>query len=145
MTVWIVGALLIVMLSPLVWLVPSRRQQGQMNLRLAARRGGLAMQLSRQEWPHWLVPEPPNSCAQYHRPRRRDRQDSWCYWQQAPGQWVNRWREPCTDPLLIEQFATLPGDVYMIEAGPRMLALCWGERGDEAMLQRIAAVLKALA
>lgn len=59
MTVWIVVSILAVMLSPLAWLAPSRRQGGRMALRMEARRIGLAMQLAPQEWPHWLQPEPP--------------------------------------------------------------------------------------
>ena len=70
MTVWIVVSILLVVLSPLAWLRPSRHQSGRMALRMEARRIGLAMQLAPQEWPHWLGQEPPSPCAQYHRPRR---------------------------------------------------------------------------
>ena len=70
MTVWIVVSILAVVLSPLAWLRPSRHQSGRMALRMEARRMGLAMQLSPQQWPHWLKQEPPSPCAQYHRPRR---------------------------------------------------------------------------
>ncbi|MES2818481.1 MAG: hypothetical protein V4812_05770 [Pseudomonadota bacterium] len=144
--VWIiVVGLVAVMLSPLAWLMPSRRQQGQMEMRLAARRMGLAMQLVRQEWPHWLAHEPPNPCPQYHRARRDGHQDSWCYWQLAPGQWVNQWREPCVDPRVAKHLVELPADVFKVEAGPRMLALCWGERGEVEALSRVAASLAALA
>jgi len=145
MTLWIVVLLLALLLSPLAWLVPSRRQLGRMELRLAARRMGLAMQLSAQDWPHWLPQEPPSPCAQYHRARRAGRTDSWCYWQVAPGQWLNRWREPCTDAALLEQLAGLPADVFKVEAGRQMIALYWGERGEQETLQRIAALLAALA
>lgn len=71
MTTWLVILLLAVMLSPLAWLMPSNRQRGKMALRLEARRLGLAMQLARQDWPHWLESAPPTSCAQFHCPRRR--------------------------------------------------------------------------
>jgi len=145
MTLWIVVLLLAVLLSPLTWLVPSRRQRGQMELRLAARRMGLGMQMSRQDWPHWLPQEPPSPCAQYHRGRRSGRTDSWCYWQERPGQWVNQWREPCADSVLIEKFSSLPADVFKIEADKQMVALYWGERGDNEVLKRIAALLAALA
>lgn len=70
MTVWIVVSILAVVLSPLAWLRPSRRQSGQIALRMEARRMGLGMQLAPQEWPHWMDPQPPSPCAQYHRPRR---------------------------------------------------------------------------
>ncbi|MBC9251380.1 hypothetical protein A9179_13980 [Pseudomonas alcaligenes] len=145
MTGWIVVLLIAVALSPLVWLRPSRRQSGQMAQRLAARRMGLAMQLSQQEWPHWLEVEPPPSCAQYHRPRRPGRSDVWSYWQTAPGQWLNQWREPCADTALLERLSTLPADVYKVEASQQMLALYWGERGGEEALQRVAEVLAAVA
>ncbi|WP_373388606.1 hypothetical protein [Pseudomonas alcaligenes] len=145
MTWWIVLLMVAVALSPLVWLRPSRRQSGQMAQRLAARRMGLGMQLSQQEWPHWLSGSAPDNCAQYYRGRRAGRSDSWSYWQTAPGQWCNQWREPCVDAVLLAHLQTLPADVYKVEAGPQMVALYWGERGGEAELQRIAELLAALA
>ncbi len=145
MTFWIVALLVGVALSPLAWLRPSRRQSRQMELRMQARRIGLAMQLSREEWPHWLSSEPPSPCAQYHRARRAGHQDCWCYWQVAPGQWLNQWREPCEDARVLAQLQSLPADVFKVEAGKQMIALCWGERSEPQALERIAAVLLALA
>lgn len=144
MTLWIVLLLLLAALSPLVWLVPSKGQRGRMELRLQARRMGLAMQLSRQDWPHWLAQEPPHSCAQYHRPRLRGH-EAWCYWQSEPGHWVNQWREPCEDASVLAHLVGLPKDVYKVEASSQMIALYWGERGTPEDLQRIADTLKALA
>ncbi len=143
-TLWII-LLLAVLLSPLVWLLPSHRQRGQMDVRLAARRRGLAMNLSRQDWPHWLERTPPNPCAQYHRARRPGRSDTWSYWRHPSGEWLNQWREPCTDERLLAQFASLPVDAYRIEAGTQMIGICWGERGGADDLDRLAAVLDALA
>jgi hypothetical protein len=145
MTVWIILSIIAVVLSPLVWLRPSRSQSGRMAMRMAARRMGLAMQLIPQEWPHWLATEPPSPCPQYHRPRSARAPDVWVYWQTEEGVWVNQWREPCADPRLLAQFKTLPADVYKIEAGLRLIAVYWAERGEPEVLQRIAAVLKALA
>ena len=145
MTVWVVVSILALILSPLAWLRPSRNQSGRMALRMEARRMGLNMQLAPQQWPHWLPKEPPSPCPQYVRPRRQGRADSWSYWQTAPGTWLNQWREPCADPVLAEHFARLPESVYKVEAGPQMIALYWGERGETAVLQDIASVLKALA
>lgn len=144
MTFWVVVLLVGAALSPLAWLRPSRRQSRQMELRLEARRMGLAMQLSREEWPHWLLHEPPSPCAQYHR-GRRGYQDTWCYWQLEPGQWLNRWREPCEDARLLAQLQSLPADVFKVEAGPQMIALYWGEKPEPQALERIAAALLALA
>jgi ubiquinone biosynthesis protein Coq4 len=145
MTVWIVLSIIAVVLSPLVWLRPSRSQSGRMAMRMQARRMGLAMQLIPQEWPHWLPTEPPSPCPQYHRPRTAREPDVWVYWQREPGVWVNQWREPCEDPRLLEQFTTLPADVHKGEAGKQLIALYWAERGEPDVLQHIAAVLKALA
>lgn len=116
-----------------------------MAMRMQARRMGLAMQLIPQEWPHWLPTEPPSPCPQYHRPRTARTPDVWVYWQMEQGVWVNQWREPCEDARLLEQFKTLPADVYKVEAGKQLIALYWAERGEPEVLQRIAAVLKALA
>ncbi|MDG6402011.1 hypothetical protein QCD79_18560 [Pseudomonas quasicaspiana] len=145
MTFWIILSIVGVMLSPLVWLRPSRQQGGRMALRMEARRMGLAMQLSAQYWPHWLAKEPPSPCAQYHRPRRGSKPSVWAYWQAKPGVWLNQWREPCEDAALLAHFNTLPADVYKVEADQQMITLYWGEKGEAEVLQRIAAVLKALA
>lgn len=145
MTVWIVLSIICVMLSPLVWLKPSRGSSGKMALRMQARRMGLTMQLAPQEWPHWLDRQPPDPCAQYCRPRRGRKAACWAYWQSAPGAWVNRWREPCEDEMLARHLATLPADVYKVEADSRMIALYWSEKGEPEVLQRIDEALKALA
>ncbi|MEX5607714.1 hypothetical protein ABFV58_06705 [Pseudomonas protegens] len=145
MTVWIVVSILAVVLSPLAWLRPSRRQSGLIALRMEARRMGLTMQLAPQEWPHWLGQEPPNPCPQYHRPRRSGQPVCWSYWQIAPGNWVNQWREPCVDEPLLKHFQALPAGVFKVEADKQMIALYWNERGEVSVLQDIASVLKALA
>lgn len=145
MTAIVVLSIICVMLSPLVWLRPSRQQSGRMAVRMEARRLGMAMQLAPQEWPHWLAKEPPSPCAQYHRPRRGSQVACWEYWQSEPGVWLNRWREPCEDVELINHFNTLPADVFKVEADAQMIALYWGERGEPQVLQRIDAVLRALA
>lgn len=145
MTVWIVVSILLVVLSPLAWLRPSRGQGGRMALRMEARRLGLTMQLANQQWPHWLDPQPGSPCAQYCRPRRGKAPATWAYWQTAPGIWVNQWREVCQDEALLAHFGKLPANVYKIEAGPQMIALYWGEKGEASVLQEISAVLKALA
>ncbi|EPN63663.1 hypothetical protein A245_11492 [Pseudomonas syringae pv. actinidiae ICMP 19096] len=41
--------------------------------------------------------------------------------------------------------ATLPADVFKVEADNQMIALYWAERGEPEVLQRIDAMLKALA
>lgn len=145
MTVWIVVSILAVVLSPLAWLRPSRHQSGRMALRMEARRMGLAMQLAPQAWPHWLKQEPPSPCAQYHRPRRGKVPALWSYWQLEPGVWVNQWQEACVDEQLLAHFATLPANVYKVEADRQMIALCWGEKGEVSDLQVIDTLLKALA
>ena len=145
MTVWIVLSILALILSPMAWLRPSRNQSGKMGLRMAARRMGLAMQLAPQAWPHWFGQPAPDPCAQYHRPRRAGRVDEWSYWQSTPGEWLNQWREPLADERLQAQFGRLPANVLKVEATRQMLTLYWGERGEEEVLQDIAAVLDALA
>lgn len=145
MSPWIVLLFIAIALSPLSWLVPSRRQRGLADVRMQARRMGLAMQLMPQDWPHWLEFLPPSPCPQYYSAGRRGRQDSWCYWQAEPGKWLNKWREPCADAELLELLKQLPKDVYKAEANVQMVALCWGERGSEEELQTIADFLKARA
>ncbi|WP_312935457.1 hypothetical protein [Pseudomonas sp.] len=145
MTVWLVVSILALILSPLAWLRPSRKQSRQMDLRLEARRAGLGMQLAPQQWPHWLEKQPPSPCPQYHCARRAGRTDTWSYWQASPGVWSNQWREACAEPRLLAVFSGLPESVYKVEADPRMLAIYWGERGDEQVVQTIKDALTALA
>jgi hypothetical protein len=142
MSVWLILLIVAFVLSPLSMLMPSRRQRGRMDVRLQARRTGVAMQLSSEQWPYWLIEEPPGQCPQYYRARSRGRQDCWCYWQIEPGQWLNKWREPCTDAPLVEQLSSLPVDVYKAEATTQMISLCWGERGGEDALGEIASFLQ---
>ena len=71
--------------------------------------------------------------------------DSWSYWQTEPGVWLNQWREPCTDERVLQQLKRLPPSVYKAEAGVQMIALCWGERENAAVLQDVAQFLKTLA
>lgn len=134
---WLVLLVVAVVLSPLAWLAPSRGQLGAMDVRMQARRLGLSMQLSAQDWPHWLERSTPGSCAQYSRGRSSQTPPQWCYWQSQPGKWLDRWREPCTDPLLQAQLNCLPADVFKVEAGPQLLAVYWGERGGPQALQSI--------
>lgn len=146
MNLWLVLLLVGVVISPLSWLVPSRHQRGRSDIRVEARRLGLAMQLSRQEWPFWLEQPAPSMCAQYLRERRRGEvRTDWCFWQMRPGVWVDRWRDPCTDEQLAAQLAALPGDVYKAEAMASTVSVCWGERNGLEALQRVDAFLLAQA
>lgn len=129
-------------LSPLAWLAPSRRQRGAMEMRLQARRMGLGMQLAQQDWPHWMLRPPPSSCAQYYRMRPVSGRPQWVYWQSEPGLWLNQWREPCLDQVLLQQLQRLPSDVFKVEAGPRVVALFWGERGGSDALVAIDQALR---
>jgi hypothetical protein len=145
MNFWIVVLLVGAALSPLAWLRPSSRQSRQMAHRLAARSMGLGMQLASETWPHWLSKEPPSRCPQYHRARRRGNEAQWCYWQVAAGQWLNQWREPCVDALVLEQLLRLPSDVYKVDASKQMLSVFWGEGDEPQALENIVAVVEALA
>lgn len=145
MTVWIVLSIIAVVLSPLVWLKPSRGQSGRMAIRMAARRMGLAMQLIPQDWPHWMPGPPPSPCAQYHRPRRSAVPEAWVYWQPEPGVWVDQWRDICAEPPLLARLRELPADVFKVEAGRQVIALYWAEGGQPEILQRVAKTLEALA
>ena len=145
MTVWVVVSILALVLSPLAWLRPSRGQSGKMACRLRARQLGLAMQLAPQQWPHWLNSEAPSPCAQYHRARLEQQKAGWSYWQSAPGEWVNQWREACPDPAIAAILAHLPLDAYKVEADKGMVALYWGERGGPDTVVHIKDALAKLA
>ncbi|MBA1242651.1 hypothetical protein [Pseudomonas japonica] len=145
MTVWIVVSILAVILSPLAWLRPSRKQSGRMACRMKARALGLGMQLAPQQWPHWMPAHLPTPAAQYHRPRPSPVGADWTWWQPEPGQWVNQWREPCTDAALLEQLNLLPADVWKVEAQRRMVSAVWGEGGGEGQAEAIDRALRTLA
>ena len=53
MNAWIVVLLLAAAFSPLVWIVPSRRPRGQMDVRLAARRSHNANRSIRNRSANW--------------------------------------------------------------------------------------------
>ena len=137
MNLWWMLFLLAVMLSPLAWLAPSRGQLGAMEVRLQARRIGLSMQLSGHDWPHWFERTVPGSCAQYFLQRSASNLSQWCYWQVEPGRWLDKWREPCVEPDMLEGLGTLPADAYKVEAGMQLVSVYWGEKGGPENLQRI--------
>lgn len=145
MTVWIVVSILALILSPLAWLRPSRRQSGRMACRLRARALGLGMQLAPQQWPHWMPPQLPSPAAQYHRPRPAGAENLWTWWQPEPGRWVNQWREPCEQPVVLDQLKQLPADVWKVQAERRMVSAVWGEGSGVEQAQVLDRVLKALA
>ncbi|MNG23459.1 hypothetical protein D3C84_1080680 [compost metagenome] len=58
---------------------------------------------------------------------------------------MNQWQEACEDPVLLNHFEKLPGNVYKVEADKQMITLYWGEKGEAEVLQQIDATLKALA
>ncbi len=134
---WLVLVLIAVALSPFAWLVPSRRQKGAMDIRMQARRMGMSMQLSQQDWPYWLERSAPTSCAQYYQVRKAASADQWCFWQLEPGTWVDKWRDPCSIASLLEQLNRLPADAFKAEAGAQLVAIYWGEKGGPEDLQRI--------
>jgi len=142
MIFWLLPLVLLALLSPLLWLLPKGRQSERMQIRLAARRMGLGMQLCRENWPHWMA-HASNPCAQYLL-ARKSTEAPWCYWKAAQGQWQNQWREPCTDAQLLPLLQKLPDDAYKIEADKQKIALYWGERGGLDALQSIHAVLNKL-
>src|SRR5450830_159072 len=89
--------------------------------------------------------EPPGMAAPVASSERAHVPALWSYWQLEPGVWVNQWQEQCVDEKLLAHFATLPANVYKVEADRQMIALCWGEKGEVSDLQAIDALLKALA
>lgn len=142
---WLWVALgLFLIISPAFWLLPSRRQQAQMQLRLAAGRLGLRVTMVRPDWPHWMQEFVAKEVAQYLWPRKNAACKDWQYWQVAPGVWHNQWREPLEEPALLAHLAHLPADVWSISAGPAAVQVTWAERGSEAELAQIGQCLKSL-
>ncbi|KXU38590.1 hypothetical protein AXE65_00030 [Ventosimonas gracilis] len=142
MLFWLIPLVLLILLSPLLWLLPKKQQGERMQLRLAARRMGLGMQLVSENWPHWMA-HAQSPCAQYQLPHKKAGAD-WRYWQDAQGQWQNQWREPCADKQLLPLLQQLPVDVYKIASDKQIITLYWGERGGFEALKTIAAVLERL-
>jgi hypothetical protein len=142
MNLWWMLFLLAALLSPLAWLVPSRAQLGAMDVRMQARRLGLSMQLSGQDWPHWFERTVPRSCAQYFLLRKAGNLPQWCYWQVEPGTWLDKWREPCADEYLLEHLRRLPPDAYKVEAGVQLVSVYWGEKGGVQDLPQILDFLR---
>jgi hypothetical protein len=142
---WVAFLLVLLLLSPLTWLRPSPRQRGVSDLRSEARKHGLSVQMSAQQWPRWLEPQPPRTCAQYLLNRPGTSDSRWCYWQLSAGCWVDQEREPCQDERLLPLLAALPSDAFKVEADRQLLALCWGERGTVQDLERIASLLRSCA
>jgi len=143
MLLWLLPLVLLALLGPLFWLLPQKGQGQRMQLRLAARRMGLGMQLCHENWPHWME-QASNPCPQYLFARSSGGETSCCYWQAAPGQWYDQWRERCSDEKVLPLLQQLPEDVYKIEVNEQKVVLCWGERGGLDALEKIRTILHEL-
>lgn len=140
---WVVLGLFLI-ISPAFWLLPSRRQKGQMAMRLAAGRQGIRVSMVRPDWPHWMLDHVANETAQYTWVRKRASQPLVQFWQVSAQIWHNKWREPLEDQDLLVHLQTLPADVWSIEIGPAAVQLTWAERGEVSGLEAVSQVLKSL-
>ncbi len=117
-----------------------------MALRMEARRIGLAMQLAPQEWPHWLkqrAAEPLCAILPATTRQHAGNLELLAVGDRVCG--LISGVKSATIEKLLPHFATLPANVYKVEADKQMIALYWGEKGEASDLLAIDALLKALA
>lgn len=150
---WLIALVVIsLLLAPVMWMMPSKQQQRQGRLRMAARSAGLQVQ---------LAPLPQSRRQQVRKedtvmgvcytlliPRTKGWQrGQWFAWRRAPEEEARFAGEPGTalQAQLESWFGTVSADVVAIESDQRGLSLYWRERGSEEDVQVMAEATRRLA
>jgi hypothetical protein len=151
------------LLSSVMWVMPSPRQRHQGRLRLKARQLGIQVQLVRVSFPRATgeIEGEDRTLAAYRFARTnldRDERSGWRCWEVLRVETLNNtglpehWSwgkevaalQPAEYKQLSAVLQQLPQGVQGVESTPLNLTLYWNERGDEAMLDRLAVLIRPL-
>ncbi|MFG1489743.1 hypothetical protein ABMA58_10890 [Oceanospirillum sp. HFRX-1_2] len=162
MSTWLIVVLIFAaVLSPIAWIVPSKRQRYQMHLRKLALHAGIKVRLESFE----LLGTKTNAIAyrvmrdaedkkSAHRFRlgncaRLDKEEIEYRGDEFISGWV--WLEPATPVLSVEQqerlkslLQVLPQDTLIFESGTAALTLWWRENGTPEQVEALATQLAEL-
>jgi len=162
MSTWIIVVLIFAaILSPIAWIVPSRRQRYQMHLRKLAMHAGIKVRLETFELLgckvsaiayRWMRDaEDKKSAHRFclaHKPRLEKEQIEVRGDEFIEDWW---WAEPARPALSAQQtdklkilLAELPKDTLMLESGTAALTLWWRENGTPEQVETLAKQLSEL-
>lgn len=152
---WVIAMLaLALVVSPVVWMMPSPAQRRQARLRQRAMQLGLQVRVGELPQTHRqrVRREPARAGVSYRLPVHDQRElfagEYRLCRERAGGAWVaepERTLAPVLREALDAAMAAVPADVAAIELTPQGPALYWTERGDEPEVELLAAQLQALA
>lgn len=157
MTLLILGLALCLILGSMLWVLPSKKERAQMQLRREAMRRGFQVQLNKLE--ERLNPFEKIHCVAYRLPRRKVKSQalSWIIYrateeelkqlQEAPP-WLYSPRSlrptPEQQQAILLLLQALPQDVVAVDANPGRVSIYWHERGATSDLDSILRVLQEL-
>lgn len=154
MTYVIAVVALLLVVSPVMWMMPSPVQRRQARLRSRAAQLGLQVRLGElpQTRRQRVRREPARQGVSYGLPiygkpelfdgeYRLCREQAGAAWEAEP----ERTLAPVLVAALDSAAAAVPADVVAIDLTPQGPVLWWSERGDEQVVASIAAQLQALA
>lgn len=141
MTYLLIAFVVLLALSPLISMMPSRRQRQIADLRQGAAVTGLFVELRSSPL------EPPDSPRQpfYGCRRRREQQRPRgnTLYRRDGERWVTADLRPWS-PARLELLEALPGGVSAVFEEPQSVGVYWDERGERADVECIARVLRDL-
>ncbi|WP_086482059.1 hypothetical protein [Oceanospirillum sanctuarii] len=162
MSTWLIVVLIFAaVLSPIAWILPSKRQRYQMHLRQVALYAGIKVRLEQFELLGTKInavayrimrdPEEKQSAHRFrlgHGPRLDKEELEYRGDEFIPG-WV--WLEPATPALSEEQeerlkalLQVLPQDTMIFESGTATMTLWWRENGTPEQVEALATQMTEL-
>jgi hypothetical protein len=151
------------LLGSVMWVMPSPRQRHQGRLRLKARQMGIHVQLVRVSFPRASgeLEGEDRTLAAYRFARtnlEQKERSGWRCWEVLrvetwnnkglPDHWSWGKKVAVLEPAECEQLSAvlqqLPQGVLGVESTPLSLTVYWDERGDEVMLEQLAALIQPL-
>ncbi len=162
MSTWLIVVLIFAaVLSPIAWILPSRRQRYQMHLRQVALYAGIKVRLEQFELSGtkingvaYRIMRDPDDKQSAHRFRlghcsRLDKEELVYHGDEFVPGWV--WLAPATPPLSDEQeerlkalLPELPEDTLILESGTATMTLWWRENGTPEQVEALATQLTEL-
>ncbi len=145
---------LLLVLSPVAWMMPSPQQRRQAKLRERARKLGIDVRIGELPQTHRqrVRKEPPEQGVVYRLPLR----DGWSQpraYLYCRASAADTWEAqagssplaPAVETVLQQVAARAPADVLAIELAATGPAFYWRERGDERVVEKVLGLLTELA
>lgn len=154
--IWITIVVIALLISPMLRILPSKREKQQMNLRKKAMSLGMQVQLATLPTPRGAPPSDPRPGAAYRLNRGSDQREGFrnhitYIIGRSEGSTENwEWYNPVLQPdkntvdKRLASLKNLPGNASIVESTPTTSAVYWQENGTDQDVEEIYKTLLAL-